>query len=89
MKKVLGITGLVLLGALFFFGGTVLAQSDPTTTPPVPLDYADMMDGSYGHMGNGFYMMDFDWMGSFADMMNNGDHMWGSDFNFKALFSKE
>ncbi len=78
MKKLLGITALVLVSVLFIFGGTALAQDDNPTPPPVPYNYGDMMGDNYGYMGNGFHMMDFDFMGSFADMMNNSSHMWGA-----------
>ncbi len=80
MKKVFGITSLVLLSVLFIFGGTAFAQDSTPTPPPVPFDYGDMMGDSYedmpfDHMGNGFNMFDF--MSSFGDMFNNTP-MWGN-----------
>ncbi len=81
MKKLSGITGLVLVGVLFIFGGTAWAQDNTPTPPPVPYNYGDMMGDDYGYMGNGFNMMGFDFMGSFAGMMNNSFHMWGAGSN--------
>lgn len=82
MKKLAGITGFVLVSVLFIFGGTALAQDNTPPAPPVPYNYGDMMGEQSGYMGNGFNMMSFDFMGSFADMMNTSSLMWGAGSNW-------
>lgn len=89
MKKISVITGLVLLTVFALLASTALAQSDTPTIPSVPSGYEDMMDGSYGYMGNGFRMMDVDSMGSFSDWMGEGFHMGDNGFAWMSSYGSD